>query len=353
MDRYKKYKRKVNSFLYNHYWLKCGLDYGTTLIMTVLSAAIFTFGIICFMKPDLGSGTYKLVTGGASGIAQDIVLFLEVCGLKFDSSLENLIFSSIFVIVNIPLAIIAFKGVGKRFAIFTVLNVGFVFLFTNIFKGQFFDEVAAYINEKGGLLARALFASLTTGLSSAIAFKFETSTGGLDIISYYVSLRKGCSVGPIGAIINGFVVAIYYLMMGLQGTSFELTQPITVSSGTIESISSWSVALIGTLFSVIYLGGAMLVIDAINVRNKKVQVQIITENEELPRYLLANVPHGATIIRGKGAYSGNERLIVYLVISTTELKEVIGFIKEIDPNSFVNVMSLQQVYGRFYMKPVK
>ena len=342
MNKKKTFKRKVNSFLYAHLWLKYTLEYGMAFILSVFSAAIFAFGIVCFMKPGL-DGIPDLVSGGSSGLAQTIALALEMCGVNL-SSHRNLLFSICYIAINIPLIVLAFFGIGKRFAIFTIVNVGSVFIFSNVFEGQFFEQVAYFINSNGGLLARALFAGLCTGLSSAIAFKIDSSAGGFDIVSYYISLRKGNATGPYIAMINGVIIATFYLLTGFRGN------PIVLVSG---EFTSWVGAICGVLFSLIYLVETMTIVDLINVRNKKVSVQINTENPDLPRLLLANVPHGATVVKATGAYSGKDRILVYLVISTYELKNVIEFIKEIDPESFVNVTSLQQVVGRFYIKPVK
>ena len=59
------------------------------------------------------------------------------------------------------------------------------------------------------------------------------------------------------------------------------------------------------------------------------------------------------MIKGEGVYSGKERYIFTMVVSSYELKNVIHFIKKKDPMSFVEVTPLSQVYGRFYTKPVK
>lgn len=344
MNKKKTFKRKVNSFLYAHLWLKYTLEYGIAFILSVLSAAIFAFGIVCFMKPGL-DGIPDLVSGGSSGLAQTIALALEMCGVHLSAEKSaNLLFSICYIAINIPLIILAFIGIGKRFAIFTIVNVLSVFAFSNVMQGDFFEQVARFINSNGGLLARALFAGLCTGLSSAIAFKIDSSAGGFDIVSYYISLRKGNSTGPYIAMINGAIIATFYLLTGFKGN------PIVLVSG---EFTSWVGAICGVLFSLIYLIETMTIVDLINVRNKKVSVQINTENPDLPRLLLANIPHGATVVKATGAYSGKDRILVYLVISTYELKNVIEFIKEIDPESFVNVTSLQQVVGRFYIKPVK
>ena len=54
-----------------------------------------------------------------------------------------------------------------------------------------------------------------------------------------------------------------------------------------------------------------------------------------------------------GVFTENERLIIYMVVSTTEIKRAVDIIKELDPHSFVSVTSLSGVYGNFHMKPIK
>ena len=340
-------KQKINSFIYNHLWLKYALDYGVTFVMSVFSAAIFAFGVNCFLDPAaIGAdweGAVTLVSGGSSGVAQVFVLFLQTIGVNITN--KSLVFSIAYLVVNIPLIILAFFGVGKRFAFFTLVNVGCAFLFTNLFHGQFFYDVAFYVSQFGGLLPRALFAGICTGISSAVAFKWETSAGGFDIVSYYVSLRKSTTTGKYGVMINATIVALFTILTAIHGGA-------SVSIGGHE-LQPWAAAIGGMWFTIIYLLTVMLVIDVINVRNKKVQLQIITSNTDLPKFLLASVPHGATIMKATGAFSGEDRLMIYMVVSSLEMKSAVKTIREIDPHSFVNVTPLNQVYGHFYSRPIR
>ena len=341
-------KQKLTSYLYDHIWLKYAIDYGVAFFMSVLSGAIFVFGVNCFLDPAaLGGpmdGSVTLVSGGSSGVAQVFVLILETAGVNITN--RSLVFSLGYLIVNIPLIILAFVGIGKRFAFFTLVNVGSAFLFSNIFHWDFFVHVALYVSNYGGLLPRALFAGICTGLSSAIAFKWETSAGGFDIVSYYVSLRKSSSAGKYGVIINSIIISLFTLFTAIKGGN----QPLVVGDITLQP---WAVAIGSMWFSIVYLLTVMLVIDVINVRNKKVQLQIITSNTDLPKYLLASIPHGATIVKSTGAFSGEDRLMIYMVVSSLETKHVVKTIREIDPKSFVNVTPLIQVFGHFYSRPIR
>lgn len=330
-----KLNKKLNSLVYNHIWLKYIVDYGFSLLISVLSAAIFVFGMVTFLEPNvLGEQTASIspmVSGGSSGVSQVIKLIvLQFATIKN----ERILLSSIYLTINIPLLILAFKGIGKRFGLFTMINVGCVFLFTNLFRGEFFTNMALYVVNQGNLLSRCLFAGTCTGLSSALAYKIDASAGGFDIVSYYISNKKSTLAGKYGIIINGIVI-----------TSF----------GIVNAISGKDLAscLGGVMFSFIYLLTVMLVIDVINIRNKKAQLQIITSNRDLPKLLITNIPHGATCVEAKGAFTDSDRIIIYMVVSTTEIKRAVTIIKQLDPESFVNITALHGVYGNFHTKPIK
>jgi len=330
--------KKLNSFAYNHIWLKYVFDYGLSVFATVISAVVFVFGVVVFLEPAMlseATSTYpSFVSGGSSGAAQVIKLIIFSIFKSLNPRNERIILSSLYVMINIPLLVVAFKGVGKRFAIFTLLNVSLVFLFTNIFKGEFFTNIALFVGEHGGMLTRALFAGLCTGLSSALAYRIDSSAGGFDIISFYISAKRSTLVGKYGMMINGTIVASFALVSAL--TSHDYASSIG-----------------GALFSFVYLLTVMLVIDVINTRNKKAQIQITTSNKDLPKLLIANIPHGATIVNAKGVFTENEKIIIYMVVSTSEIKRALNIIRQLDPESFVYVSPLNGVYGNFHMKPIK
>ena len=332
--------------------MRYAMDWGMAFLMSVLSAFIFAFGISTFMNPASGD-MIKIVSGGSSGLAQTITAIVDLFNVTFPSWMPSL-YSILYVLINIPLIVIAFKGIGVRFGTFTLINVGFVFIFTYIFNNvpaiaDFMSDIGAFFNANGGLFSRAFFAGICTGLSSALAYKYETSAGGFDIIAYYLALRKNTSVGKYGVIINAFIIVAYSVVHIFTFTDTEIPLP----GGTVLALSSVEMAVVRGFFAIIYLFTVMIIVDLINVRNKKVQLQIITDKPDMAKLLIANIPHGATIVKATGAYSGNDRFIVYMIVSSDEIKDVIAVVKQIDENSFVGVTAMQQVSGRFYMRPVK
>lgn len=331
---------RITSFLLDHIWLKYLVEYTIALFMCALSAAVFAVGLVSFLTPT--GVDLSFVSGGVSGISQTISL---ASLLIFGSSVEpyrDVIYSVFYIAINIPIVILAFRKIGVRFAILTLINVALVSIFASTFRFiPFLNDLGQFVHEHGGMLSRALFAGICTGLSSAIAFKFELSAGGADVIAYYVSLKKSTQTGKYTMAINTVIIVIYGLLMAVS--------PSLISAEN----DAWIMAAAGVLFSIVYLFTTMLVIDFINVRNKKVQIQIVTKKENLHTMLLANVPHGATIIKGTGAFSGEPRFIINIVVSSYETKKVVNLVRQIDSESFINVSNLQQVYGRFFIRPVK
>ena len=78
----KSLKKKVNSFAYNHIWLRYILDYLFPILATVVSSVVFVFGMVVFLEPALLGGEASdipaMVSGGSSGAAQVIKLIILV-----------------------------------------------------------------------------------------------------------------------------------------------------------------------------------------------------------------------------------------------------------------------------------
>ena len=111
--------------------------------------------------------------------------------------------------------------------------------------------------------------------------------------------------------------------------------------------------VVGAFYTAIYLFVTKLVVDAINTRNKKVKVEVVSSKEALGDVLVESFPHAATKLKGKGVYSGKEKFVFIMVISSDELNAVMKLIQREDNESFVEVMPLTSVAGRFFTKPIK
>lgn len=332
MKRSDKIKKKINDTLYDHFVLRQSLNYIWTGLLCVLSGAIFAFGFACFITPV--EGDLAIVTGGVSGISQNIYLIIS---FFFPSIKLSDVTSIAYFAINVPIIVFAFFKIGPKFAIFSLINVTVTSVLIRFFPPLLssLQDLMKSSEKFGGIISRVLFGGLCTGLSSAIAFRANISCGGMDVFSYYFSLRKSSSVGKYTIMINMVIVVLYTIL------------------SIVKTPNEWAKCLLIALFAFLYQFICSLIIDLINVRNKKVQLQIITNNEHMPKVLLANIPHSGTLLNGKGAYSHQDKIVIYMVVSSLEVNKVVNLCKRVDEHVFIAVTPLNQVFGNFFIKPVE
>ncbi len=333
MSRFERLKKKTTNYLFDHLKLRSTISHTESTVLALVSAFIYAFGFCCFITAAEDSGEMSLVSGGVAGLSQNIILIINMCGGNVDRYTMQ---SILYFAFNVPILIFGFLRVGKRFTIYSIVEVVASSALISVLPMTGMTEA---IQNAGPILnsviTRALFAGVCTGTAAAIAFRGEFSCGGMDVITYYFALRKSTSVGRYMMTINGVIIVLYSVLL--------------IGSNP----SDWAVSILDIFFSFLMIFISSLLIDSINVRNKKVQLQIITSNEYLLDILIAYFPHGATVIHGEGAYSHLDRQIIYMVVSTSEIKTVTNVAKRVDPRVFIAVTSLNQVYGNFFIKPVE
>ena len=353
-----KIKKLVRNYFFDHPHQKSALSYTYALIVTALSAIIFSFGFKCFIQPNYSAfanqdlvhetgSILALASSGASGMSQSVLEIFKLSGLTFTLDPFNVYvinFISYFVI-NIPLLLLAYFKIGKKFAFLSLINVVFVTIFGIILptgEGSFIVEISeAVFNQP---VARILFAGLCTGVATALSYLIESTCGGIDIIAYYISEKKSTGVGIYSAIFNFCIVMVYSILSCCSGGLVDGVHfvPVEVSQAAIIF-----------LYTFLYMIITTLVVDTINISNKKLNLQIISKDENLSQVIMSNIPHGCTVINGKGGFTGKDVYIISVTVRKSEQKRVIKIAKKADPSCFINVLVTEQVYGKFFRKPIK
>ena len=284
----------------------------------VLSCSLYAISMTCFVNSK-GS---NLITSGVGGIA--IILsryILPSLGVTLD---QNTLFSIFYVLMNIPLFFIAYKHIGKVFAVFTLSNVLLSSLIISLINPSVWDFLQV---EKMDMLTISLFSGLFTGLAIGFALKGNFSTGGTDIISLTLSIKKGISFGKYQMIINGVIMLL----------------------GGIVS-KNWN----AILYTFVYIGVSSYVVELIHTRNRKVLLEVVsTKGEEICELLLKESHHGITVLEATGAYTKQKKDVLHLVVSRFQITEIVTYIKNIDESSFILQVPVSNIYGRFYIPPFK
>jgi uncharacterized membrane-anchored protein YitT (DUF2179 family) len=193
------------------------------------------------------------------------------------------------------------------------------------------------LTDRSDAFAAAVLGGLLIGIGGGAALRFGTSTGGLDIIAQYVSLRKGKSVGFISMIMNvAIAIAGGLIVGGKLGPSGEI-----ISGGVIAS------------YTVIRIIVTTILTDRMHTSYQFLSVDIITSvPQALVDEILHKVYRGVTLMRVEGAYSHHEKTLIYVVISSYELHALVGLVKSVDPNAFIVTRPVKNVFGNFKRKTI-
>ncbi|MBQ4255621.1 MAG: YitT family protein [Bacilli bacterium] len=348
MQNRRTFRRKVDDWMVDHIIAKRGLNLAWIIIVLTVSSLLFAIGYKTFLNPTnlVAEGGFRLVSGGASGIAQTFIEAIRLIGkgVTGDPNFavnDDILYSIFYFAINVPVFLIAFFFVGKRFALLTLYAVAMVSVFTNILAlpvfEQLIDTIAEFSGQNGGLITRAVFGGVLTGVSSGLAYRVDSSAGGMDVIAYAIALKKNVLVGKYTILIN-IMIVIAFTTLAAANDGFNERSLMQVTC---------------MFFSAVYMLVTGMVVNLINLRNKKCEVEVVTDDEELGSVLIANLPHAATISRATGAYSGKEHFVVQMVISYYEVKQTVKIVRESDPKAFIKVIDLSQVYGRFFMRPIR
>ncbi|MEH7106709.1 YitT family protein [Bacillus sp. JJ1764] len=265
----------------------------------IVGSLIVGVGFNLFLIP------HHILSGGLSGISMILGMITPV-----NTGLINFL-------LNLPLLILGYKMLGKKFMVNSVLSVIIISL------ALYLIPVVPIAKDT---ILSSIFGGAVTGLGVGLVFRCSGSTGGFDIIGMIVARKMDF---PIGVLLSG-MNAVVIMISGF--------------------LFNWDSAL-NTLVS-IYVTGK--VVDAIYTDHAKLTIMIITEKgQELREHLLTNLYRGLTIMDGTGGYTNSKRDILITVISRYELNEVKQLITEIDTTAFVNITETIEVMGLFHRPNLK
>lgn len=272
-------------------------------VLCVLGGMIYSVGINLLILP------FGLYIGNLTGIAKIILELLQniIPGLHDITGL-------ILLALNLPLLIIAFKAINRKFflkTIFTVITVSAVMMFV---------PVKAIIPGLDDLLTLSILGGLLCGFGVGLSLRAGGSSGGVDILGVLITLKKpDISVGKVSLLIS-LIVYAYVLF----------TRPPVI-----------------VIYSIIFTMIFSLVVDRVHYQNVKISVMVISKNKEILQYIIDETHRSATFWQGQGAYSGSEFFVINTVVSKYELLRLRRGIIELDPQVFIVENNSVNVTGYF------
>lgn len=248
----------------------------------------------------------KLYSGGVSGFSQ---LFVNVMEKFFEL---NINLGIIVFILNIPFLFLAYFGISKKYCYFTALSV----VIQSIVLG-----LIPTIQISGlDILTNAIMGGLICGMGIALALRWGVSTGSLDVVAQYYSLKKGISVGFMTLIVNCSIAI-------LAGILFEPSKAV---------------------YTIIRIVLNSVMIDKIHTSYNSVQVHIITDfGDNISDELIKETNHTVTKLECIGQYQHEKRDFLEIIVAKYEVIKVLECIRKIDKKAFVYTSKINKIYGNF------
>lgn len=273
-------------------------------IFVILFASIlYAWNLRCFAK------NANLLPGGFSGVS----LLLQQIGIHFfHISIPYTFFN---IVLNPLPAYIAFRFIGKRFTLYSIIVI--------FLSSIFVDLLPAYVFTQDALLV-SVFGGIINGFAVSLCLNVGTTTGGTDFISIWLSQEKGIDAW-------NYIFLGNILVLTVAGALF-----------------GWSIAL----YSIIYQFCSTQVIQALYKHYKKETLFIISDHsDEIYKAIRELTNHDATLFQGIGCYEEKEKTLIYSVINSEAKRELIPLIRSIDPHAFINIVKTEELSGRFHDIP--
>jgi len=265
----------------------------------LLGAAITAFGLTWFLIPG------RIAAGGVSGLA---TVGYHVLGLPVGLTM---------LILNVPLFVAGIMALGAVYGVKTFVGTIMLSVLIDLFQPW------AKPLTSDPLLA-AVYGGVITGIGLGITFRSGGSTGGTDMAAQLVARFLPTSVGQALLLVDGFVILLAGFAFGPELALYALLA-VFVSTKTVDLVQEGQS----------YAKAAFIISD---------------HSDQIGSMILNKLERGATMLAGKGVYTGTDREVLFVIVSRSEIRALCGLVREIDPKAFVVISDVHEVLGEGFKK---
>lgn len=267
-------------------------------LFITLGAVLMGVGLEEFLVPN------QILDGGIVGIS---IILSHLIGWR----LGLFIF-----ILNIPFFYIGYKQIGKTFALSTLLGITVLSITTSLLH-----EVPVFTDD---LLLATVFGGIVLGGGVGIVIRFGGSLDGTEIMAILINKKFPFSVGEIVMFFNIFIFSIAGFVFGWERAMYSLIA--------------------------YFIAYKVIDIMIIGFDESKSAYIISDFHKEIGETLMARLGRGVTYLNGEGAYTGDNKQVIFTVITRLEEAKLKSIVEEIDPSAFLAVGNISEVRGGRFKK---
>lgn len=245
----------------------------------------------------------NIAYGGLIGFGQIIHLFLP----KIPVGLA-------VIVMNVPLFLLGWKLLGGRLLVTSLFAMGVSSIFIDVLDALF------WFSPMEPLLA-GIYGGALLGLSLGMVFQVGATTGGTDLIARLLKIPfPWLSVGKLLLAVD---------LISIASTALAFRSLNTALYGVISQFVT-AKALDGVLYGL----------------DKERVAYIISEQpQEIASAILNDMDRGVTILKGQGAWSGQDKQILLVAFKQRQIVRLKHAVRELDPSAFLIVCEAHEVLG--------
>lgn len=256
----------------------------------ILSAGL---GLHGFLLPS------NLIDGGVTGIS---MLLAKVIGWPL---------AILIPLVNLPFILVGYRHMGLAFAVRSALAIaGLAFALA-------FIHFPIVTNDR---VLDAVFGGFFLGAGIGLSMRGSAVLDGTEIAALLISRHS--AMVKVGDVVLAFNVVLFIVAMAVLGVESALYSILT------------------------YMAAARTLDFIIHGIEEYVAITIMSNQSDfVRRRITGELSRGVTVYRARGGHSGDEREILYCVVTRLEIGRVKTIIREVDKHAFVVIHPLADVQG--------
>ena len=277
-------------------------DTGRDYLLIALGALLQALALRLFLVPA------RLASGGISGLSQ-IVNFYTGWPIGL-----------MVLLGNIPLFVLGWRYLGgKRFAARTAFAVIVFSVLT--------DLIGLFLPPEGltrDLLLDALYGGVISGVGYGFVYRGRGTSGGSDILARILNHWRGIPISQSYLLVDSLIILA-------AGLSF-----------------SWENALYALVM--LYISG--IAAEGVTEGSNVVRTALIitTRPDEVARLIMSQMERGVTMLNARGGFTGEERTVIYTVVSRSEVAQVKALVREADPRAFMVIGHAHEALGEGFQR---
>lgn len=272
------------------------------LIVDIVAACLISAGVYTF------AANAGLPLSGFTGIALII------------NKLTGFPMGTMILILNIPVALLCYKVLGRRYFLNSIKSMAIVSLFID-FVAPMFPTIEV------DKMLTAICTGVLCGIGYGLIYMRGSSSGGTDFITLTIkSKRPYMSIGKIAFAIDAVIVIIGAIIVSKNIT--------------------------GMIYGMIVAFIASTVVDKLvyGLNSGKMTLIVTDKAEEVAEAINATVARGATFLKAQGSYTEEDKNVVMCACSNKQMYLIKDAIKEVDPTAFMIVVDSSEVMGEGFEK---